>query len=188
MELRKTWILRLDGTDTKAVVVRDGSGRVWVETPHGDRIEDAIVMDNGRTVSVRRNGQMYLVDLTPRDDVPGAALVNGRGGPVEMLDELAAAAAQQAAAMSSQPELRAQMPGLVVDVKVEAGQTVTSGQPAIVLEAMKMQNELGAPGDGVVEEVLVRPGQSVESGAILLRLIPREAEPTPPVEATGAGS
>jgi 3-methylcrotonyl-CoA carboxylase alpha subunit len=170
MELRKTWILRLEGADTEAVVVRDGAGRVWVETPSGDRIEDAIVMDNGRTVSVRRGGRMYLVDLTPRDDVPGAALVNGRGGAVEMLDELGAAAAEQSGASSSQPELRAQMPGLVVDVKVKAGDKVTTGQPAIVLEAMKMQNELGAPGEGVVEEVLVSAGQSVDSGAVLLRL------------------
>jgi pyruvate carboxylase subunit B len=66
--------------------------------------------------------------------------------------------------------LRAPMPGLVVRVLVEAGQTVAAGQPLLVLEAMKMENELRAPAAGVVQGVGVKAGQAVEKGQVLVTL------------------
>lgn len=175
MELRKKYVMRLDGRDTEATLVRDSGGQVWVETPSGERIDDAVVIDHGRTVSLRRHGKMFVVDLTPRDAKRLRALVNGKGGLVELLDELGAAAAEQAGAGASVRELRAEMPGLVLDVKCAKGDHLEAGDPAIVLEAMKMQNELSSPGVGIVEEIYVEPGQSVESGALLLRLAPEES-------------
>jgi pyruvate carboxylase subunit B len=170
MELRKIYTLRYQGEDTRATLVRDGAGRVWVETEAGERIDDALVLDGGRTVSIRLGGRMYLIDVTPPQQRTRRALVNGHGGVVEFLDELAAAAREQAASAPAERELRAAMPGLVVSIKVEPGQQLRAGDPAIVLEAMKMQNELPAPGDGIVEEVFVTEGQSVDSGTLLLRL------------------
>jgi biotin carboxyl carrier protein len=173
MELRKTYVTRLGPEDYRAVVVRDGAGRVWVETEGGERISDALVLDGGRTVSIRRGGRMYLVDITPRGSGWKSALVNGQGGKVQVLDELAAAAAEQMAASGGgHPELKADMPGLVVEVKCATGDRVERGQPLIILEAMKMQNELPSPGDGVVEEIFFAPGSAVESGAVLLRIAP----------------
>lgn len=170
MQLRKKYILRRHDVDTEATLVRDGSGRVWVETASGDRIEDAVVIDHGRTVSLRHKGRMYIVDVTPRSHRGLRALVNGQGGLVELFDELGAAAAATAGTGPSARELRAEMPGMVVEVKCKVGDRLTKGQAVVVLEAMKMQNELIAPDDGVVEEVMVQAGQSVESGALLLRL------------------
>jgi biotin carboxyl carrier protein len=64
--------------------------------------------------------------------------------------------------------LKAPMPGLVVRVQVEAGQSVTAGSGVIVLEAMKMENELRAAAPGVVRTVRVRPGEAVEKGQVLV--------------------
>ncbi|NOT08276.1 MAG: biotin/lipoyl-binding protein [Gemmatimonadales bacterium] len=64
--------------------------------------------------------------------------------------------------------LKAPMPGLVVRVAVEVGQTVSAGQSLVVLEAMKMENELKAQSPGVVERVAVTPGQAVEKGQVLI--------------------
>ena len=64
--------------------------------------------------------------------------------------------------------LKAPMPGLVVRIDVEAGQTVPAGLAAVVLEAMKMQNELRTASAGVVKAVLVQPGQAVEKGQVLV--------------------
>lgn len=64
----------------------------------------------------------------------------------------------------------APMPGLVVKVEVEVGQTVKAGQGVIVVEAMKMENELKAPSDGVVAKIEVQAGQTVDKGATLLVL------------------
>jgi biotin carboxyl carrier protein len=64
------------------------------------------------------------------------------------------------------------MPGLVLGVLVEAGQSVAAGQSLVVLEAMKMQNVLKAAGPGVVERVSVRPGATVERGEPLITFGP----------------
>jgi len=176
VELRKTYVTRLFGEDLRAVVVRDGSGKIWVETPSGARITDALVLDGGRTVSIRQNGRMYLVDLTPPGSSWHAALLGGRGGKVEVLDELAAAAAEQDHAGSSRAEISAEMPGLVVEYKCAVGDEVEPGQALVILEAMKMQNELSSPGAGVVSEILVKAGSTVAAGTALLRLSPTAAE------------
>jgi len=171
MELRKIYVTRLEGIDTRVTVVRDGGGQVWVETADGARIEDALVLDEGRTVSIRRGGRMYLIDITPPQSEYKAAMVNGNGGRGEVLGELAAAAAEQEGFHGTgTPELRADMPGLVLEIRVDVGDSVAVGQPLVILEAMKMQNELSSPGTGEVLEILVEPGQSVDSGQPLLRL------------------
>ena len=68
--------------------------------------------------------------------------------------------------------LKAPMPGLVVKVLVEPGQSVSAGQSLVVLEAMKMENELKAPAAAVVASVSVRPGQAVEKGQALVEMRP----------------
>lgn len=72
--------------------------------------------------------------------------------------------------LSDASVIEAPMPGLVRQVEVEAGQSVTAGQRLAVLEAMKMEHALTAPRDGVVAEVLVSADSQVEAGAALIRL------------------
>ena len=66
--------------------------------------------------------------------------------------------------------LTAPMPGKVVSFAVQAGDTVSRGQPLAVMEAMKMEHTIAAPADGVVEELLYAPGDQVTEGSELLRL------------------
>jgi propionyl-CoA carboxylase alpha chain len=62
----------------------------------------------------------------------------------------------------------ASMPGVVLEVRVAAGDRVTAGQTVLVLEAMKMEHHMRAAADGVVAAVHVAAGQQVEKGAVLL--------------------
>ena len=76
--------------------------------------------------------------------------------------------AKRAGALGQEREnILAPMPGKVVRVLVEAGQTVEAGQGVIVIEAMKMQNEMKARRGGRVAAVPVREGETVGAGAIL---------------------
>ncbi|MFI9386471.1 biotin carboxylase N-terminal domain-containing protein [Kutzneria sp. NPDC052558] len=61
----------------------------------------------------------------------------------------------------------APMPGTVVRVSVQAGETVEAGAELLVLEAMKMEHRVVAAAGGTVAEVLVQAGQQVEAGAVL---------------------
>ncbi|MEM7328077.1 MAG: acetyl/propionyl/methylcrotonyl-CoA carboxylase subunit alpha [Pseudomonadota bacterium] len=60
------------------------------------------------------------------------------------------------------------MPGLVVSVDVELGQTVQEGEAVCIVEAMKMQNIIRAEADGVVKAINVGAGDSVAADEIML--------------------
>jgi ribonuclease HI len=66
------------------------------------------------------------------------------------------------------PELKAPMPGLVLNVLVKVGDAVRKNDPVLVLEAMKMENVIKAPGDAVVAQVHAVQGKAVEKGQLLL--------------------
>ncbi len=66
--------------------------------------------------------------------------------------------------------LNAPMPGMVVDVRVKAGDHVEEGQVVVVLESMKMQMELRAPLSGRVAAIPVHPHDQVEKGKLLVRI------------------
>jgi pyruvate carboxylase subunit B len=67
-------------------------------------------------------------------------------------------------------EIRAPMPGLVLDVLVEEGERVDEEQGLVVLEAMKMENELRAPAAGTVTAIHARSGDAVDKDALLVEV------------------
>jgi propionyl-CoA carboxylase alpha chain len=74
--------------------------------------------------------------------------------------------------------LLAPMPGSVIRLGAELGDTVTAGQPLVWLEAMKMEHTITAPADGILTELSVVVGQQVEVGAVLARVeIPEGEQP-----------
>lgn len=64
--------------------------------------------------------------------------------------------------------IKAPMPGLIINMKVQAGDSVKAGDPLLILEAMKMENMLKSPGDGVVKSVKVKKGDTVEKNQVLI--------------------
>lgn len=100
-------------------------------------------------------------------------LMRGRLFASKVLDERALLMAQRAGAGladTGEASIKSPMPGLVVAVSVEVGQTVKAGQTVLILESMKMQNELKAPRDGVIQAVHVTAGQSVEQNKVLVTI------------------
>lgn len=64
--------------------------------------------------------------------------------------------------------LTAPMPGKIVALLVEAGQSVKKGESLLIMEAMKMEHTIAAPIDGVVKELMYLVGDQVSDGAQLL--------------------
>jgi biotin carboxyl carrier protein len=74
-----------------------------------------------------------------------------------------------ASGSDSLKEIKAPMPGLILDLKVAPGDIVKKGDVVLILEAMKMENSIKSPGDGVVKEVKVSLKQSVEKNQVLIQ-------------------
>ncbi len=167
----KFW-LSLEGRDTEVEFHTDG-GRLWVEHA-GRRLEaDFRRLPDGEVYSLLIDGQSHEVGVS----AAGATLEVSVGGtmiPVDVrhpLERLLQSVARSGGTASGETVL-APMPGLVVAVRVAAGDTVAAGQAVAVVEAMKMQNELAARHGGVVTDVLAKPGDSVSAGQPLVRMRP----------------
>ncbi len=65
-------------------------------------------------------------------------------------------------------EVTAPMPGSILDIKVEVGAQVNTGDTLLILEAMKMENEITAPEAGIVKSINIAVGSSVNTGDLML--------------------
>lgn len=66
-------------------------------------------------------------------------------------------------------EIKAPMPGLILDIKVKPGDSVKKGDVVLILEAMKMENSIKASGDGIVKVIKVALKDSVEKNQVLIQ-------------------
>ncbi|GAB4153048.1 MAG: hypothetical protein Fur0037_21850 [Planctomycetota bacterium] len=106
--------------------------------------------------------------------------VEGQRVAIQMLGERCVATveddrerAAQSIASHRKPgvqEIRAAMPGIVVDVRAVEGKEVAEGETLVVLEAMKMQNPLPAEHGGTVRKVHVEKGATVSAGDLLVEI------------------
>lgn len=113
-------------------------------------IEVAAIDRHAKTMTLKVNGNPYEVALKDKFDELMEQMGFGKG------------------ALSKAGDLKAPMPGLVIEVRVQVGDVVKKGDPVIVLEAMKMENVLKSPGDGKVKSVMANKGMSVEKGFVLI--------------------
>lgn len=67
-------------------------------------------------------------------------------------------------------EIKAPMPGLVLEISVTDGQPVKDGDRILILEAMKMENSILIHADATIKKVKVVAGQAVERGQVLVEL------------------
>lgn len=68
-------------------------------------------------------------------------------------------------------DLKAPMPGLVVNIPVAEGDEIKKGDLLLILEAMKMENALKAVADATVKKIIVKTGQAVEKNQVLIQLV-----------------
>lgn len=101
---------------------------------------------------IQVNGRNYEINVKDRFDL----LLEKLG-----MDNLASTAIEN---------IKAPMPGLVIDVMVEPGQSLSKGDQVLILEAMKMENVIKAQADCVVKSVNISKGNAVEKGETLVEL------------------
>lgn len=148
----------------------DHPGEVIVD---GKRYQVSLeAVNRGTTYTMLVDGRSYEAFVDRRDGVYYVEIGSERHA-VTVEDERLGRLKRlggDAQAASGEVTLKAPMPGLVVALRVEVGQTVEQGQGMVILEAMKMENELRAPRGGTVKAIRVRPGQAVNMGETLVTL------------------
>ena len=104
-----------------------------------------------KTLQIRFGNQVSTVILKDRHD--------------QLLEKLG----MNLLASTTLKEIKAPMPGLILDLKVKPGDEVKKGDIVLILEAMKMENIIKSPGDGLVKSVKVKLKDSVEKNQILIQ-------------------
>lgn len=66
-------------------------------------------------------------------------------------------------------DIKAPMPGMVLNILITEGQEVKKGDALIVLEAMKMENILKSPADGIIKKIAITKGVAVEKNQLLIQ-------------------
>lgn len=130
--------------DPAAAEVGRAGDRLLVRTPEGTF--SAVAVRQGDAVLVSFRGHQYRVERKT--------------------------ARARTAVGASSGELRAPMPGQIVDVRVTEGEIVEKGATLVVLEAMKTQQPFNAPYKGRVTRLPVNKGDQVADGALLALVEP----------------
>ncbi|WP_034551518.1 biotin/lipoyl-containing protein [Carnobacterium funditum] len=121
-----------------------------------------------KTYEITVNNKVYQVSVAEVDE---ASVKHNKSKDEEITPKNEFSQQERvASAVSNGIDVKAPMPGTIIHVLVQLGETIKAGQVLCVLEAMKMENEIVAPEDGTVQEVMVSKGTAVEAGASLVRL------------------
>lgn len=115
------------------------------------------------------NGKAY--DVAVEEITDGSAPVQAAAPSATAAPAAPAPAAAPSPAAGEGTKVTAPMPGNILDVKVNTGDTVTKGQVLMVLEAMKMENDIVAPCDGKVTSVVAKKGDTVNASDTLATIL-----------------
>lgn len=110
-----------------------------------------------KSYKVTVNGTVYDVTVEQSDGTT-VSTPAAQSAPTETVGQ---------SVSGSGTQVKSPMPGNILDIKVNVGDSVKAGQPLLILEAMKMENDIPSPIDGVVEAVMVNKGDTVEVDSVL---------------------
>ena len=124
------------------------------------------IIDNKAQIQV--NGVIYNVEIdNSKQKIANTPRANVARPVVKSSGETQTIIKQPRTAVNDNA-VTAPLPGVILDVKVNVGDTVTAGQHLLTLEAMKMENNIDSPKDGVVKSIAKHKGDSVMEGDALI--------------------
>lgn len=154
----QTFDIQLDNTEISVnsqpfkwdmVEIKDGNFHIL----YNNRSFNAEILEadyQTKSFLIKINKSKYSISLKDRFDI--------------LLDQLGMNIANTAKIN----DLKAPMPGLIVDIKVQVGDTVKKGDTILILEAMKMENILKASGDGKIKAIKISIKQNVEKNQVMI--------------------
>jgi 3-methylcrotonyl-CoA carboxylase alpha subunit len=159
-----------DGERDVAVIARRRrDGGLRLELPGGP-VEATMRRAADGRIAIGLGNDAFEASVVRRVAIDGGidyTVFAGEGGRrLRLVDPLDVT--QYEATASSDTAVRSPLPGKIIDLRVKAGDSVSKGQPLLVLEAMKMEHTLSAPIDGKIKSVRYAVGEQVVEGAELV--------------------
>lgn len=142
-------------------------------------LEDLPILDivekGPKDFHVLHKGQSFHVSIVQADFENKTMTLQINGNPYQLLiedeyDQLAKKMGLFSGSSQKIKNIKAPMPGLILDILIEPGQPVNKGDQLLILEAMKMENVLVASGEGVVKSVEVEKSMAVDKGQVLIEM------------------
>ncbi|MBK6274865.1 MAG: acetyl-CoA carboxylase biotin carboxyl carrier protein subunit [Chitinophagales bacterium] len=145
--------IKIDGKETNIDLVKILDNKFHILENHKSYNLEVLHADYvTKRFSIKVNNNIYDLNLQNELDL----LLNKMGMSAISADKM--------------DNVKAPMPGLVLDILVEIGQTVNKGDNLLVLEAMKMENILKASGNGIVKTIKINKKDAVEKNQILIEM------------------
>lgn len=145
----------------KGIQFLKGEGQVRVrkkekETPlYKNETQSLIVTVNGKNYNVSVSDDRTVVEGIPyRVSVKESAEPQPENSETETTEEV----------------IEAPVPGLILKIHIETGETFTADQELLVLEAMKMETPVSVPYPGLLQELMVKTGDQVQAGEPLFKV------------------
>ena len=105
---------------------------------------------NKKTYTIKVNSNIYNVNIN------------------DALDQQIEALGFEIGASKKVNNIKAPMPGLILEINIEEGQAVNENDPLLILEAMKMENVINSPREGVIKSISVKQGETVDKNTLLI--------------------
>lgn len=134
-------------------------------------IWDAIETDANHLHVLYKN-KSYNLEMVAQNSETKESIVkvNGTKYTVQLkdrFDDLLKSLGMEEVGEKKLKDLKAPMPGMVLDILVHDGEQVEKDTPLVILEAMKMENVIKSPAAGIVKKVNAIKGNAVEKNAVL---------------------
>ncbi len=170
MAAKTTYTIQINGTEIDVQI--DIQNGISIRGRSGYEI-DWVEIDPNR-YSLLINGKSFSMTLERSGNSTYIANINGKEYHCTVEDERSKRLREFISDLSvadGPVEITAPMPGMVIDIAVQEGDSVVENQALVVLEAMKMENEIRSVAKGKIDKIHVQPGQAVEKGQSLATII-----------------
>jgi biotin carboxyl carrier protein len=132
-----------------------------------------VITVNKNTVHLLFNNQSYHVELIEKDYNAKTYTLKVQGAIYTVkianaLDQLIEQMGLSTASSKKINQIKAPMPGLILDISVKVGDEVKENDTLLILEAMKMENSITSPRDGIIKTIAVKKGAAVDKNQLLI--------------------
>jgi biotin carboxyl carrier protein len=154
----------------KIAVILSNNSDVYIE---GKFYHYEVIELGANDFALKINNRFYEISADKIDAEKYSIFINGKVLEAVVrtgLQEKASNLIAKSSELKHKLEVKAPMPGMILKIKKNVGDTVQKGDSIIILEAMKMENDIKSPFAGLIKEIKVKENNPVDKGAVLFAI------------------